>query len=225
LNILVVCPIYQAYSQSIQSMLLLDWPARYDLLMLQGEPDGEPDGYARVTRKYQEARRQFLSGDYDAMLTIEADMLVPPHALTSLLATGADVAYGLYCWRHAVLGYAWSAYSVVGGDSGMDGRSLSDDPDQAQRLWGKVVRTQGVGLGCTLIRRHVLEAIDFERRGRASNDWFFAIDVRAAGFSQVSDLSVVCGHIQGDQVVWPDPAAPGLARFESTVTIYRDPTA
>lgn len=215
MNILVVCPIYQAYSQSIQSMLLLDWPGRYDLLMLQGEEDDQPDGYARITRKYQEARKQFLAGDYDAMLTIEADMLVPRHALHSLVDTGADVAYGLYCWRHAILGYAWSAYSVVGGDSGMDGLSLSDTPSEATRLWGKVARTQGVGLGCTLIRRHVLEALDFDRRGTASNDWFFAIDARQAGFSQVSDLSVVCGHIQNDRIVWPDPAAPGLARFET----------
>lgn len=214
MNILVVCPIYQAYSQSLQSMLLLDWPTRYDLLMLQGEEDDQPDGYARITRKYQHARRQFLAGDYDAMLTVEADMLVPPHALTSLLATGADVAYGLYCWRHAILGYAWSAYSVVGGDSGTGGRSLSDDPSEAQRLWGRTVRTQGVGLGCTLIRRNVLEAIDFDRRGTASNDWFFALDCQTAGFTQAHDLSVVCGHIQDDRIVYPDPAAPGLARWQ-----------
>lgn len=213
MRVLIACPIYQVYSQTIQSILCLDWPHRLDTMLLQNEPEAM-DGYARITQKYNDARRMVLDGGYDALLTIEADMIVPRHALAALAETGADVAYGLYCWRHEKLGYAWSAYSVVGGHDGQRGRSLSDDPHSARQLWGQMVEVQGLGLGCTLIRRSVLEAVAFQQRGTASCDWYFAQDVAQAGYSQAADLSVVCGHIQHDRVYWPDPDSPTLYRLD-----------
>ena len=74
-------------------------------------------------------------------------------------------------------------------------------------MWGNVIDTTGVGLGCTLIRREVLEAIPFRVVDKwIANDWYFALDVAEKGFTQAHDCGVVCGHIDGYRVLWPDVA-------------------
>jgi len=40
-----------------------------------------------------------LDQGFDALLTIEHDMVIPPDALLKLLDTKADVVYGLYVFR------------------------------------------------------------------------------------------------------------------------------
>src|SRR5512139_1629566 len=53
-----------------------------------------------ITHKYNQARQMTLDGGYDALFTVEADMLIPPIALERLSRIEADVAYGLYVSRH-----------------------------------------------------------------------------------------------------------------------------
>jgi hypothetical protein len=75
----------------------------------------------------------------------------------------------------------------------------------------------GVGFGCTLIRRDVLEAVSFRlpddvARGGACTDWMFAGDLAARGVHQVCHFGVVCGHIAMEpsaRVIWPELAADG----------------
>ena len=63
----------------------------------------------------------------------------------------------------------------------------------------------GGGLGCALIRRHVLEEIEFRRPGAAWCDSYFNRDVMRAGLQQVADMGVVCGHKNEKGVVlWPE---------------------
>jgi hypothetical protein len=76
----------------------------------------------------------------------------------------------------------------------------------------------GVGLGCTLIKRRVMEAIDFRlepTQPDVHNDWVFGVDVQAGRFSQKCDLGVICGHISMTpvpRVIWPDLEAPRMYR-------------
>lgn len=190
-----------------------------------GYGDGTRDSRLVIADKYNAARRLVLERDYDALWCVESDMRIPPDALTRLAATGADVAYGLYVFRRPP--FAWSAYSVL---DGMVGYPLSAVPERARHDWGSVVEVDGVGLGCTLIRRSVLERIAFRHDGPAHPDgqtshcdWYFALDACAAGFRSVCDTAVVCGHIsgrsrQGDpfgSVIWPDPNGQGLVRFDA----------
>ena len=91
---------------------------------------------------------------------------------------------------------------------------------EREAMWGKVVDTAGVGLGCTLIRRDVLEAIPFRVKDEwIANDWYFAIDAREKGFIQRHDCSVVCGHIDGYRTLWPDVADGWLAADEEKINI------
>lgn len=208
---LVVTPLYHRYAQSLASILALESDAPVDYLMLAYDDPYEGNdvmgAYANITRKVNHARDVMLAGDYDQMLIVEDDMVVPPDALTRLAATGADVAYGLTCWRHGIP--HWSPCL-----SGIDDRgkpvSLASDPAAARAAWGAVIDVAGVGTFCTLIQRRVLEALAFRLNPDMPPqccDWWLAVDCQRHGFTQRADLGVVCGHITPrptPRIIWPD---------------------
>lgn len=170
-----------------------------------------------VCEKFRLARRLFLESDYDLLLTVEDDMLIPPESLLRLESHKADVAYGLYVARsmksHPWLVAYWLNDTRV--------KFLSGRPNVARNAWGKAIHSHGLGMGCTLIRRHVMEELDFRvlsgpgwGHGK-SNDWYFALDARRRGMTQVTDLGLVCGHIRNNgMVLWPDPNSESLYREE-----------
>jgi hypothetical protein len=210
---------HQLFLHTVQATFLQKWDGELDFLFLSGG-DSE-DSYQAVTDKYERARFQALSGGYDAMLCVEADMIIPPDALHKLVMLDTDVAYGLYCWRHPPALGMWNAYPIVTESSGY---SLSHNKDEARACWGQLALVAGVGLGCTLIRRRVLEAITFRHAlGSATRpipvhcDWMLSEDCQKLGFVQAMDLSVVCGHIRPENprgVIWPDPSMPDLYRID-----------
>jgi len=232
MRILVYTPMLRLYGRALQSILRLEYPGRFDITLCKGgniQPgDDKRTGFDVVTEKYNHARDLVLTGMYDAMLAVEDDMIVPPDALTRLLATGADVAYGLYCWRNMGF-HKWSAYTEL---ADVSGTSLDTDPEAAKAAWGQVIDVQGIGMGCTLIHRHVLETFPFRTHKHACCDWGLALDCQAEGFSQKCDLGVVCGHmtthnpssraggipwvlgVEGPpRIIWPDPDEEGVGKL------------
>lgn len=175
------------------------------------------DGNKNVLNLYKQARRIFLAdARYTHLLTIEDDMVVPPDALEKLMALDVDVAYSLYCWRWGPP-HRLSAYRYLYPDNGCSWGT--DEPHTARRYMetGTAVDVAGVGLGCTLIKRSVLEAIDFRIGGAPANDWWFAVDCQQAKVRQVAHFGVQCGHIRLDpsaRVIWPDKDAAQLYRYE-----------
>ena len=214
MRVLVYTPTREGhlYGRSLQSILQIEWPGQLDFMFSRGGDDGEIEhpekrgaAYIEVTRKYQEARTRCLEGGYDALLCAESDMIIPPEALRQMAEVKADVVYGLYALRHA--DYRWNALALVGEHLAV---SLSQDEAGRKRLWGQVIVVDGVGLGCTLIHRHVLEALPFrvDEAGFACCDWYLSEDCKARGFSQAMHLGVVCGHmsrVPSPRILWPDP--------------------
>jgi hypothetical protein len=219
MKVLVATAMLQMHLHTVRSAFLQRWDGPLDFMFLSGG-DSE-DGYQAVTDKYERARAQALAGGYDYLFCVEADMIVPPDALARLIRIGADVSYGLYCWRHGLALGMWSAYPILEPSKGY---SLSHNKDAARAVWGQLAIVAGVGLGCTLIRRNVLEQITFhhalgdeERPIPVHCDWCLAEDCQRLGFTQVMDLSVVCGHILDTtprMVVWPDPNEADLFRLD-----------
>lgn len=171
--------------------------------------------YHDLCAKHNEARRMVLDGDYDALFLVEADMVIPPDALSKLAALNVPVVYSLYVTRHEP--HRWLALTRLTPD---DCEFVSDDPDYARRWFGdgkQAIETQGAGMGCTLIRRDVLETLAFRLDHFCVNadDWAFALDCIAYGILQVTHCGVVCGHIDGSRVLWPDVNAPRLVRKEN----------
>lgn len=206
----------QLFGRTNESIFRQDYP-KFDMWFSKGDnPFFDNNGRHNIAHNYQKARRWVLDNGYDYLFTVEADMIVPPHGLSKLLDVcenqGADVAYGLYCFRNTS---TWSAWTELDMERG---RSIRKDPEKAKAAWGKVIDVAGVGLGCTLISRKVLEALDFrvdDLHPDVHNDWVFAYDLQQAGFVQKCDLGVVCGHISMTplpRVIWPDPDAPRMYR-------------
>lgn len=196
-----------------------DDPQGFDVTICWGQ-DARPEEtrFEAVTRKYQYLRAVFLAGPYDALLTVEQDMLLPPDTLLrlrTLLEQGADIAYGLYVWRYEGHHW-WNAHPKLSlHDDGHRFASLSHYPDQARQLWGTCARVAGLGLGCTLLSRQTVARLPFRQlRYDHSCDTALALDAQEAGLTQVADLGCVCGHrIDATRVIWPDPTEPDLYRI------------
>lgn len=165
-----------------------------------------------IRDKYNIGRAVALSQGFEAMLTIEADMIVPPDTLARLIALDADIALGVYCWRWRPS--RWSVYTEL---NQWGGKSVTFDPAFAVRSWGEPINAVGTGLGCTLIKRRVLEALPFRlfdsdprHLGIVASDWALSCDAQQAGYRQRADLGLVCGHVDLSKgvVYWPDPIQP-----------------
>jgi len=189
----------------------LDYGKHGVLVAYYGDDNPKLSHPDNLTIKHNKMRDDVLAGGYDALLTIEADMIVPPDALVKLAAVDADIACGLYVSRSSRI---WLCIPTIDGYKGV---ALNADRDAAKAAWGKVLPSEGAGFGCTLIRRNVLEAITFrdDKRRKFADDWQFALDAKEKGFRMAHDLSVVCGHIIHEGgVLWPDPDAPDMHRIE-----------
>ena len=208
MRVLVFCPTYPRIplvrSVTLQALMSLDYPA-YELVFSR-EDIPDPDraqGHMNMFEKYARARQMALDGGYDALLTVEADIVMPRDGLAKLVEVDAQVVYGLYCSRKAHYGHNWLVVLEYGS---VYAKPASLDENFRQEAWGKVVESAGHGLGCTLIRRETLEIIPFRYPDPlVACDWYFALDCQAAGARQAHHCGVVCGHVIGNETLWPDP--------------------
>lgn len=216
MNVLIFVPLHPRHGirrRALAALDALDVTGHSVHVHFNAEPAGNRDPFDVITAQYQQARSMVLAGHYDAMLTVEYDNIVPPDALQRLAAVDADVAYGLYCNRRVPHG--WLAMIEI---TWAHGVSYGRNEPTARAAWGNVVESQGVGFGCTLIHRRVLEQIPMRREAGhpCANDWFFAMDCRSAGLRQAHDCGCVVGHILSNNysVVWPDASVWPPYRIE-----------
>lgn len=214
MKVLLYCPLYpkspRIFARSLQSIFTQDFPHPVDIAF--GKNDGSKVGIVDLVEKHNRARAWVLQGGYDALFMVEADNILPYDALSRLVEIDTDVAYGLYCSRHG--SHQWLAFSELNKTTG---KSIERNRRWCAANWGKTIETKGVGMGCTLIRRNVLEAIDFRVDGSMADDWYFALDCQSKGFRQHHDLGVVCGHVLRDgsnKIVWPTIQGEKMYEYE-----------
>ena len=149
-----------------------------------------------VVAQYQRARQMALEGGYDALLTVEDDMVIPSHAVQRLWDSSGAIVYGVYMLRHGTK--TLSAWQYIN-DSAL-GMSLSLYPDEVRKYWAQGwARVCGVGWGCTLIRREVLERVQiYSAEPTDAGDLTFARNCQDAGFVSIARFDVPCLHIEPD---------------------------
>lgn len=207
----------RSWERAFRHWLAVEPEARFDHLEAWGsDPHGfQCDRFMVVAWKYRQIQDDFLAGRWDVLVTIEEDMIAQVDTFPRLLKVlddGADIAYGLYIYRTPLL--KWSAATLV---AETEYRSWSDRPGRARTMFGEVVTCQGIGMGCTAIKREVLEDIRLRRGGVQCVDYFLALDAKRHGFVQRCDTGLVCGHIEHGRVpvvLWPDVTKPKLYRRE-----------
>jgi len=196
----VFTPAYRLEPETTAAVLALSWPGPLTWVVQFDNPT--TDGRLNILHQYQVGRQRFLAGDDDALLVIESDIIPPPAALVKLAALDCDVAYGVYRFRVSDVINIFERYP---GRPRNEGESLSLYPGKLRRaLSAGRTACSGGGLGCALIKRRVLEMIDFRLEATAHCDTYFNRDVLRAGFRQMADMSVVCGHKHVDgTILWP----------------------
>lgn len=208
-------PNYGVLPETRDSLSRLEWDDAMELVFSRGR-NTHFFPNINTCNTYERARQMMLGGDYDAMLTVEADMIIPPDAARLLSQVDGDVIYGLYCWRY---NQHWNAQQRL---DPFGGWSYSAWPPDAKAVWGKgAFPVAGAGQGCTFYHRRVLEKVPFRLfdgdEGTFAQDWPFAWDCQTLGFKQMATTDVVCGHVDlGENAVyWPDITQPTAFRQET----------
>lgn len=153
--------------------------------------------HRNVLAQYRRAREMALAEGYDALWTVEHDMVVPPDAVEKLAGTAADVVYGVYLLRHG--SWVLNAWEYIGEVN--LGASLSIRPAAMaaamEKGWARVC---GCGWGCTWIARRVLERFEFHDDGgdNPAGDLAFAKDCIRNGVVCVARMDVACDHLDGE---------------------------
>jgi len=202
-RLLVYTPTYEdrLQQETVASIEALRFQGKLDWVLSEDNPYPGRD-MRNVVHQFRKGRELALTGEYDGMLMVEHDIIVPPDAAQRLWDTDAGVVYGSYMLRHLM--YSINLFQYVGNRN--IGMSLSIYPRELQyarqRGW---IEVSGAGFGCLLVRREVLSIIPFRDVGNAP-DLPFAKDCVTRGIQQIGRTDVECGHIDLDhsgRTLWP----------------------
>jgi hypothetical protein len=202
MHVLTATPCNRLEPETIRALFTQTYAESLSQVFMRDNPEPVPS--QNILRAYRRLREVFLAGPYDALWIVENDVIPPPDALAKLLAVPADIVYGVYLFRRGT--------PVINVMHPHTRNSITDNPT----AWaiglraGAVVDCGGLGFGCTLIRRPVLERLDFRTLDAGGDaDSCLAVDAPLHGFSQAAHLGVVCGHKRPDGVtLWPAGARP-----------------
>ena len=213
-DILVFTPVYRLEPETIVGIFALEGAGPISVLFQRDNPSG--NGRLDHLHQYQRGRELFLSGSFSHMLVIESDIIPPPDTLVRLLEMDVDLAYGCYVFRASPVVNVFEKYYADRPKKKAQniGQSLS-----VRGLWpaaceAGIVECSGGGLGCVLIKRQVLAAIDFrideaEKDRGPYADSYFTRDVYAAGFTMQANTFVLCGHKDEDgEILEPHRVMP-----------------
>lgn len=193
------------------SMNAQQFDGTLDWIISKDNPYKIPD-HRNVLAQYRAGRERCIASGYDALLTFEHDMILPDErAVQRLAETPGDVIYGVYVLRHGA--YVLNAYEYINNHA--LGESLSLHPEKAEAAKGQsAVRVSGIGWGCTLIHRHVLEMFEFPEvdAENPAHDVTFAKECNAANLMQMAQFNVLCGHVSREVTLWPYHAYAAVHR-------------
>lgn len=210
-NVLVFTPTYSTLlrSETIQSVVGQDFAGTYQHEVSRHNP--HDDAGLNVWAQYKRGRDMALVNGYDAMLTVEHDMMIPPHALQTLWDTDADVVYGVYLLRHK--SYSINAYRYENPSNiGMSLMHYPAELEQARKA--KAWKVSGVAFGCTLIRKRILERYPFDVTERHRYpDMDFAEWCVWNNVNQMARLDVECLHYCIEDGRWLEIGKHEMGQF------------
>jgi len=153
-----------------------------------------------VARARNMMARAALEEEVDYLWTVDSDVIVPEHALSTLLSHGADVVTGWY-----VRGSSDTGMTPVvpeGSTSFMDSMTAAEVAEFAA-AGVHALPAKGNGMGCALFRtsafgqvpRPWFRFVDHDDGTALGEDYWFCHQLASAGKMLLVDPSVGCGHI------------------------------
>lgn len=147
----------------------------FDILFMRDLPEDayKGDRVYRIAKARERIRREFLTGDYSHLLFLDSDIGFPAETLEILLAYDADIVTHRYPGKFKIARKIKATKFQLG--------------EPVCELDGKGGLSVLTGLGCSLIKRRVLEKIDFiedlEEENDLGEDILFRYKVRKNGFT------------------------------------------
>lgn len=139
---------------------------------------------SRDTLSYSQnyIRKYMLENGYDYWMSIESDLEVPPNTIENLLRWYKPVVGGLYeIGFENKSGRRYCVFITEKKPNGMNGtRVISQNEHEQLKNEKGLFKIHGCGIGCTLIRRDVLEKYVFWTDTRFDNkhsDVYFYMDL------------------------------------------------
>ncbi len=202
MRLLVVTPTFEDGPEAacVESIQGQQYEGPWEWVIDADDPFPPPD-HRNVLAKYQRARVKALNEGFDALVTVEHDMVLPVDALEKLTATEAPVVLGTYTLRHG--SHVLNTWRYE--NQRNFGMSLSLYPHELRILRkAKIGRVSGVGWGCTLIRRDVLERAPFIDDGQCmAGDLPFAQWCLANDVLMLARFDLECGHVEDGKILMP----------------------
>ena len=141
-----------------------------------------------------------IEHNFDDVLWLDSDMLIPPDALTKLQKHNLPMVTGLYVKRHAPVEPV--LYETIEEPvRGQDGKLIANVSSYIDYPRDSLFPVAGCGFGCVLTRTQLLKDVwdefgpAFSPLPWASEDISFCHRVNQLGYEIFCDSSVSCGHI------------------------------
>ena len=165
-----------------------------------------------LTKAQNKIRKLLLEGNYDYLLFVESDLLIPQGTIRRLVAHQKPVVGSVYniARDHNFIPCIFlDDLSVDGfratrplGIKMVDGEKKLDPQEVVDFLKrGGIQQCHGVGFGCTLIQKQLVERFPFWYDGRFENkhsDVYFYLDLSRESIPVYVDTDVVIYHEPSD---------------------------
>ena len=147
-------------------------------------------------------RQKFIEGGYDYLLSVESDLIPPVDVIQKLMKHQAPIIGSVYYLMDQKTGYRVPCiFFVKINKDGVGGTRLISRDEIPDYLSKGVKKVHGVGLGCTLIRRDIVERFSFwtdERFTNKHSDVYFFMELHNAKIPVYVDTDLIVPHFPSD---------------------------
>lgn len=136
-----------------------------------------------------------IKGDYDYVLMVDSDMIIPGGTLNVMLDDPVDVCFGAYPRKNNTEGKT----TLIKPNT----KNYEDSFYMSDLKGNQRISVKGGGFGCVLINRKVIEKlaypwfkyVSYNNGTFLSEDYYFCSKAREAGFKLEAATGVKCGHL------------------------------
>ena len=166
--------------------------------VLYCNPKGKTN-HQYITESQNMLRDYFLANKFDYYFSYEVDQFGPPNIIEQLMAAKKDVISAPYFIDHGHKSRLLISYFEQIGEKKFE-TIFPEMKELANFMDGTIKQTYENGIGCTLIKRHVLEKIRFriEPFAPGHSDKYFYADLWASTIHSYMDTSVLVRHFNSD---------------------------
>jgi|694.fasta_scaffold54958_2 GT2 family glycosyltransferase len=150
--------------------------------------------YSVLAESHEEIRKHAIRNDFDYLLHLESDVFPPNNVIQRLLIHNLPIVSAMY-----MINFGYDSHLMAQDMEDFGKIRQTQNLKNGQDLMfinGDLKETFHCGLGCVLIRRDVLEKIEFrwEKGATIHPDGHFAFDTDALGYKKFIDTSILCEH-------------------------------